>query len=372
MYFTVVKRDGRIVDFDKVRIVKAIAAAADEVDSTHGLLNVNLARNKADEVIERIKEIYPDRETVTVEEIQDIVEDKLMDGEHNAIAKAYVLYRDKRARVRHMKSGTMNMMRELTKSDAKDSDIKRENGNINGDTAMGLMLKYGSEISKEFALSEMISPEFAEAHKEGFLYQHDLDFWNMGTLTCIQHPLRRKFKEGFSTGHGYLRPPKSIRSYAALTAIAIQACQNCQHGGQSVPDFCYTMADGIDMSFRKHLIDNIYKAHRYLRSWTNITEEDIKKYVDEKIEEGDPLNIYVDPSHISSNYTMPIQEILLKIHAREEFTPVSKLVDVSNNILNLAIDDTKEETHQAMEALVHNLNTLNSRAGSQVSQRCLA
>lgn len=229
MYFTVVKRDGRIVDFDKVRIVKAIAAAADEVDSTHGLLNVNLARNKADEVIERIKEIYPDRETVTVEEIQDIVEDKLMDGEHNAIAKAYVLYRDKRARVRHMKSGTMNMMRELTKSDAKDSDIKRENGNIDGNTAMGLMLKYGSEISKEYALSEMISPEFAEAHKEGYLRVHDLDFYNMGTLTCVQHPIGRKLKEGFSTGHGFVRPPKSIRSAAALTCVAIQACQNDEH-----------------------------------------------------------------------------------------------------------------------------------------------
>lgn len=143
-------------------------------------------------------------------------------------------------------------------------------------------------------------------------------------------------------------------------------------GGQSVPDFCYTMADGIDMSFRKHLIDNIYKAHRYLRTWTNVTEDDIKKYVDEQIKSGAPLNVYVDNSHITSKYTNPIQEILLKIHAREEFTPVSKLVDVSNNILNLAIDDTKEETHQAMEALVHNLNTLNSRAGSQVSQRCLA
>ena len=172
MSLSVIKRDGRLVEFDKIRITKAIAAAADEVDSIHGLLNVNLARNKTDEVLECIKEIYPDRETITVEEIQDIVEDKLMDGEHNNIAKAYILYRDKRARVRHMKSGTMNMMRELTKTDGKDSDAKRENGNINGDTAMGLMLKYGSEISKEYALAEMISPEFAEAHKEGYIHIH--------------------------------------------------------------------------------------------------------------------------------------------------------------------------------------------------------
>ena len=141
MSLSVVKRDGRVVNFDKTLIVKAIAAAALEVNPGHDLQTVNLARVKADEVVDKIHQIYPDRESVTVEEIQDIVEDKLMDGEHNAIAKAYVLYRDKRARVRHMKSGTMNMMRELTKTDGKDSDAKRENGNINGDTAMGLMLK---------------------------------------------------------------------------------------------------------------------------------------------------------------------------------------------------------------------------------------
>lgn len=229
MSLSVVKRDGRVVNFDKTLIVRAIVAAADEVDSSHGLANVNLARVKANEVVDEIHRIYPDRESVTVEEIQDIVEDKLMDGEHNAIAKAYVLYRDKRARVRHMKSGTMNMMRELTKTEAEDSDIKRENGNIDGNTAMGLMLKYGSEISKEYALNEMISPEFAEAHKEGYLRIHDLDFYNMGTLTCIQHPIGRKLKEGFSTGHGFVRPPKSIRSAAALTCVAIQACQNDEH-----------------------------------------------------------------------------------------------------------------------------------------------
>ena len=128
MSLSVVKRDGRVVNFDKTLIVKAIAAAALEVNPGHDLQTVNLARVKADEVVDKIHQIYPDRESVTVEEIQDIVEDKLMDGEHNAIAKAYVLYRDKRARVRHMKSGTMNMMRELTKTDGKDSDAKRENG----------------------------------------------------------------------------------------------------------------------------------------------------------------------------------------------------------------------------------------------------
>lgn len=172
MSLSVVKRDGRVVNFDKTKIVQAIAAAAEEVNPGHDLLMVNLAREKTDEVIDRIEEIYPDRESVTVEEIQDIVEDKLMDGENNNIAKAYILYRDKRARVRHMKSGTMNMMRELTKTDGKDSDAKRENGNINGDTAMGLMLKYGSEISKEYALAEMISPEFAKAHKDGYIHIH--------------------------------------------------------------------------------------------------------------------------------------------------------------------------------------------------------
>lgn len=227
----VIKRDGRVVDFDKVRIVKAITAAADNVDPDHGLVNVNLARTKTEEVINRLNRIYPDRESITVEEIQDVVEYCLMDGDenHNKIAKAYILYRNKRSRIRHMKSGTMNMMRELTKTEAEESDIKRENGNIDGNTAMGLMLKYGSEISKEFAFAEMVSPEFAQAHKEGWIHLHDADFINMGTLTCCQLPLHRKFEQGFSTGHGYLRPPKSIRAASAQACIAIQANQNDQH-----------------------------------------------------------------------------------------------------------------------------------------------
>ena len=233
MSLSVVKRDGRVVDFDNIRIVKAIAAAAQEVNPGHDLASVNLARNKTDEVIEYIKNNHPNKESITVEEIQDIVEDKLMDGEHNAIAKAYILYRNESARIRHMKSGTMNIMRELTKNDAENSDAKRENGNIKGDTAMGLMLKYGSEISKEFALNEMISPEFSNAHKEGYIHIHDLDFYNMGTLTCIQHPLKMMMKKGFSTGHGHLRPPKSIRAYASLACIEIQSCQNDMHSLKS-------------------------------------------------------------------------------------------------------------------------------------------
>lgn len=143
-------------------------------------------------------------------------------------------------------------------------------------------------------------------------------------------------------------------------------------GGQSIPLWDVTMAEYVNVSFRKHIIHNIYKAHTFLRSWTNVTEDNIKKYVDEQIESGAPLNVYVDKSHITSKYTNAIQEIMLKIHAREEFAPVSKLVDISNNIINLAIEDTKDETHQAMEAAIHNLNTLHSRAGAQVSQRCLA
>ena len=125
------------------------------------------------------------------------------------------------------------------------------------------------------------------------------------------------------------------------------------------------MAEYVNVSFRKHIIHNIYKAHTFLRSWTNVTEDDIKKYVDEQIKSGAPLNVYVDKSHITSKYTNAIQEILLKIHAREEFSPMSRLIDVSTNIVNLAIEDTKDETHQAMEAAIHNLNTLHCLPGSE-------
>ena len=132
-----------------------------------------------------------------------------------------------------------------------NEDSKRDNANVNGDTAMGTMLQYGSTISKEFSKSYFIKPEFSDMHDSGMIHIHDMDFLPMGTTTCCQIDLSSLFEKGFSTGHGFLRSPNSIMSYAALAAIAIQSNQNDQHGGQSIPAFDYYMAPGVVKSFRK-------------------------------------------------------------------------------------------------------------------------
>ena len=136
----------------------------------------------------------------------------------------------------------------ITSMGAEESNLKRDNANINGDTAMGSMLQYGANTAKEYYLDVIISPIFAKMHREGWIHIHDLDFYGW-TTTCTQIELRKLFKGGFSTGHGHLREPKSIGSYAALAAIAIQSNQNDQHGGQSIVDFDYAMADGVKATY---------------------------------------------------------------------------------------------------------------------------
>ncbi len=163
------------------------------------------------------------------------------------IAKEYILYRGERTRIRNSKTRLMKTLYDITYKDSKDNDIKRENANIDGDTAMGVMLKYGSEAAKEFYLNQMINPRFAKAHQSGDIHIHDLDFYSL-TMTCCQIDLIDLFKGGFSTGDGYIREPNSIRSYASLACIAIQANQNDQHGGQSIPNFDYAMALGVRKS----------------------------------------------------------------------------------------------------------------------------
>lgn len=193
----------------------------------------------------------------------------------------------------------------ITASQAKDSDMKRDNANINGDTAMGAMLQYGANTAKEYNLKWLIDPRTARLHKEGWIHIHDLDFYAW-TTTCTQIELRKLFKGGFNTGHGHLREPKGIGSYAALAAIAIQSNQNDQHGGQSIVDFDYAMGDGVRTTYQ-----------RYLKEAFQLQAE---------------LGGKCDVSW------------------REEY----------------ALRKTTRDTYQAMEGLIHNLNTMHSRAGAQV------
>ena len=211
---------------------------------------------------EKVTERLDEKELNSVEHIQDLVEEILIRFGYARTAKAYILYRADHTKIRKSEFDLMEIYKKLTYSDAKDEDIKRENANIDADTAMGTMLKYGSEGSKYFIDNYVLPKDIAAAHMNGDIHIHDMDFY-MLTETCCQIDLIRLFKDGFSTGHGYLREPNSIRSYAALACIAIQANQNEMHGGQSIPNFDYAMAMGVAKTYRK-------EYYKYLKTFLQL------------------------------------------------------------------------------------------------------
>jgi len=255
MIENIIKRDGRKVDFNQEKIADAIAKAFAGSGSPK-------SRKVAEEMAKQVVTRIMSDESIgvpTVEEVQDVVERVLIDNGYVRTAKSYILYRAERSRVRQMNSRLMRIYDDITFKAARDSDIKRENANINGDTAMGAMLKYGSEGAKQFNTMFVLKPEHATAHNEGDIHIHDMDFYTL-TTTCTQIDLLSLFHGGFSTGHGVLREPNDIASYSALACIAIQANQNDQHGGQSVVNFDYSMAEGVKKTFAKRYIQNMARA----------------------------------------------------------------------------------------------------------------
>ena len=250
----IVKRDGRMAPFEIDKITNAIFGAA----QASGGQDHDMAQELAEQV-EKTLEETAGTETPTVEQVQDTVEKVLIESGHARTAKKYILYRNERTRVREMNTHLMKVYEDLTFKSSLENDVKRENANIDGDTAMGTMLKYGSEGAKQFYEMFILDPAHAKAHREGDIHIHDLDFLTL-TTTCCQIDLLKLFRDGFSTGHGFLREPNDIRSYSALACIAIQSNQNDQHGGQSVPNFDYSMAPGVRKTFRKLFRDNLAKA----------------------------------------------------------------------------------------------------------------
>lgn len=341
----ILKRDGRIVDFDELKIYNAITKA----QNACGITNVSLTKSILDEVIKTIDQRYVDNQ-VSVEDIQDIIEETLMYFEQVETAKKYILYRAERTRIRESNTRIMKNIYDITFKDSKDSDIKRENANIDGDTAMGTMLKYGSETSKTFYLDHVIEPRFSEAHCNGDIHIHDLDFYAL-TTTCCQIDLIKLFDGGFSTGHGHLREPQDIRSYSSLACIAIQANQNDQHGGQSIPNFDYAMAEGVRKTYRKQLISNSVKI---LNVVTTISKDKIITLLNECEINGYEVRMN------NQDFNRYFKDKLVK---KYENLDTELLLD---QILNITVEETKGATYQAMEALIHNLNTMHSRAGAQV------
>ena len=249
----IIKRDGRTVDFDIAKISDAIYKAAEVLGGQDRDTSNYLARQ-----VELYLTEVRHNDIPTVEEIQDAVEKVLIENGHARTAKEFILYRAERTRVRDMNTRLMKTYEDLTFKDAKDNDTKRENANIDGDTAMGTMLKYGSEGAKQFYEMFVLKPEHAKAHREGDIHIHDMDFLTL-TTTCCQIDIEKLFKGGFSTGHGHLREPNDIQSYSALACIAIQSNQNDQHGGQSIADFDYGMKNGVVKTFRKLYWTNVGK-----------------------------------------------------------------------------------------------------------------
>ena len=343
------KRDGRIVDFDISKISEAILNAAKVLGGNNKEMSDKLASDVHDRLIAQFGRTPP-----PVESIQDVVEAVLIDNGHARTAKEYILYRAERTKNRDMNMRLMKTYQDLTFKSAKDNDIKRENANIDGDTAMGTMLKYGSEGAKQFYEMFVLNDEHAQAHKDGDIHIHDLDFLTL-TTTCCQIDIRKLFKNGFSTGHGFLREPNDIQSYAALACIAIQSNQNDQHGGQSIPYFDYGMADGVRKTFKRLYYTNIGKIIDIKYGKEN-TVDKVKEYA-KKIEEEQGLV----PCMANDNEYMKAEKAELS-----KFIPEADIEKIQDLAFKYATKEVKRATYQAMEAFIHNLNTMHSRAGAQI------
>ncbi len=342
------KRDGRLAEFDQNKIASAITKAFDATGKPG-------SGAVAEQLAEQVRSLLEAEDCAVpeVEHIQDLVEQVLMENGYSETAKAYILYRDTRSRAREMNTRLMKVYEDITFAPAKESDIKRENANIDGDTAMGAMLKFGSEGAKEFYDKFVLNPEHARAHREGKIHIHDLDFLTL-TTTCCQIDLVKLFDGGFSTGHGALREPNDIASYAALACIAIQSNQNDQHGGQSIVNFDYGMAAGVRKTFARIYRQNLARALMLLSDCED-PEFRLKELA---------IRIKGDTG------LEPTLEGW-ESYRREEAARMAgygdeQLIDRAQAFAHYrAVKETDRATFQAMEALIHNLNTMHSRAGAQ-------
>ncbi len=343
------KRDGRTVSFDVTKIANAISKAFEATYKPNSQDVAAALAEQVESILEMEGNSLPD-----VEHIQDIVEKVLMDSGYITTAKAYILYRSERSRRREMRTRLMQTYEEITFADARDSDVKRENANIDGDTAMGVMLKYGSEGAKQFYNMFVLNPDHAKAHQDGDIHIHDLDFLTL-TTTCTQIDIIKLFRGGFSTGHGTLREPNDISSYSALACIAIQSNQNDQHGGQSIVNFDYGMAEGVKKTFIRLYRQNLAKA---LMLWLEVDdpEDDIKAMIEEIREKtGEYPSLEDNEAYFEAE--MPY---LLEKYGND--VDIDKL---RRTAIHYAEKETDRATYQAMEAFIHNLNTMHSRAGAQ-------
>ncbi len=354
-HLIVIKRDGKKVDFDGSKIALAIKKGFDSLNPNTEEEEVEKKYNEKDcnkiylATLKTIEKQYKEKDRIKIEEIQDIIEKELQEKGYQEVYEAFSSYRERRNQSRAIFSEEKKLhkffksIENLGLKSASEEDSKRENANIDGNSAMGTMLHFGATVSKEFAKAYLMKPKFAQAHDRGDIHIHDMDFLAMGTTTCMQIDLDKLFKHGFSTGHGHLRSPKNIISYAALAAIAIQSNQNDQHGGQSIPAFDYYMAPGVLMTFKKQFKQDLYDLFEFSDFLDFINFDKLEKDIDKL--ESIEFDLQIFSNYIKQNQT--IAKIFEKAY-------------------DSAYAKTDRSTYQAMEAFIHNLNTMHSRAGAQV------
>jgi ribonucleoside-triphosphate reductase len=310
MIQTVIKRDGRVVGYNEEKIKAAIRKA---------MLQTEMGEDEA--LIQKITDRIgvTGRERMTVEEIQDRVEVELMKSPRKEVAKRYIAYRDQRSIARRAK--TRDMFLEII--EAKNNDITRENANMNTDSPAGMMMKFASETTKPFVDDYLLSQEARDAVKNGYLHIHDKDYYPTKSLTCVQHPLDRILQHGFTAGHGESRPAKRIETASIIGCISLETAQNEMHGGQAIPAFDFYLAPYVRSSF---------------------------------IEEVKNLEAYSgkDLSHL---YNIDIDDFIKRSLDG---------LDGDDRLLQHAMNRTVSRVHQAMEAFIHNMNTIHSRGGNQV------
>ena len=341
----VVKRSGQRVNFNDAKVAIAVKKGFDSVYEEYDEKEVNKVKEK---VLKYIEKEYKDRKTINVEDVQDAIEKILQDMKYNEVYESFKNYRERRAASREafvvkQQHKFVKAIESLGLKSATEENSKRENANVDGDGPMGTMLHFGSTVSREFAKAYLMDAKYSRAHDEGTIHIHDLDFWAMGTTTCTQIDLSKLFKNGFSTGHGYLRTPNSINSYSALAAIAIQANQNEQHGGQSIPAFDYYMAPGVLKTFKKEFKQALYNLLEFEGFIEFLNFNKIIDIIDK------------------------LNTIEFDMNLFDEFTSKNtKVRSIFDNAYKQAFNKTDRQTYQAMEAFIHNLNTMHSRAGAQV------
>ncbi|MEE0993550.1 MAG: anaerobic ribonucleoside triphosphate reductase [Prevotella sp.] len=310
MIQTVVKRDGRIVGFNEQKIMAAIRKAMLHTDKGE---DISLIEQITDHVA------YRGKSQMSVEAIQDAVELELMKSARKDVAQRYIAYRNQRSIAR--KAKTRDIFMSIV--NAKNNDITRENANMNADTPAGMMMKFASETTKPFVDDYLLSEESRDAVKHNYLHIHDKDYYPTKSLTCVQHPLDVILQHGFTAGHGSSRPAKRIETAAVLACISLETCQNEMHGGQAIPAFDFYLAPYVRMSYQEE-VKNLEK----------LTGKDLKHL----------YNIEID-DYLQKDLEGLEGDARLEQHA---------------------INKTVNRVHQAMEAFIHNMNTIHSRGGNQV------